>query len=565
MTADGISYQDMADAILRGDWRLSINGHWSPLYPWLLAAARRLLKPDAYGMFSVTHLVNFLAFCALFGSFQFLWRQLRDYEAALGTEDSRDCWVALPRGFHLALVYSLFIWLALRLIPVALVTPDMCMAVFVLLACGFLLRVRMGRGGWTSFVLLGLALGFGYLAKAPIFPLALVFLATSLFAAPSLPKAVRRVLVASVVFLAVSAPLIVALSVKEGRPSFGDSARLNYACHINGVAWVHWQGDSPPGVGLPKHPTRKVFPDPAVYEFAAPIQGTYPPWFDPAYWNEGLEPHFEVRNQLRILEHNARIYLELFLKGGLTPMVLIFFALVKHSERRWWLGQIGKTWFLLVPALAGMAMFAPVHVEMRYIGSFVVVFWVTLLAAIRLPDSPQVARLARVLTAIPIVSLLAIALLSTAHYLRADVRQVDETNQRVAQWLSRNGTRPGDWVALIGFGREAYWARLAGLRIVAEMPIENSARFWGADSALRSQVTGAFARTGAKILVAEKVPPSAPLAGWTRIDQTNYYAYCLQEGATPTNLRSSRAPESSFAPLRQSCSSARSGHQPVAP
>jgi hypothetical protein len=238
-----------------------------------------------------------------------------------------------------------------------------------------------------------------------------------------------------------------------------------------------------------------------------------------------------------MLEHNARIYLELFLKGGLTPIVLIFFALVKRPERRRWLGRIGKTWFLLAPALAGMAMFAPVHVEMRYIGSFVVVFWLTLLAAIRLPDSPQIARLARALTAIPTVSLLAIALFWSARYVRADVRQVDETNQRVAQWLSRNRARPGDSVALMGFGLDAYWARLAGLRIVAELPKENSERFWEADSALRSQVIGAFTRTGARILVAEKVPPSAPLAGWTQIDQTDYYAYRLEEGAAPPNLR----------------------------
>ena len=38
----------------------------------------------------------------------------------------------------------------------------------------------------------------------------------------------------------------------------------------------------------------------------------------------------------------------------------------------------------------------------------------------------------------------------------------------------------------------------------------------------------AFARTGAKILVAEKVPSTAPVAGWTRIDQTDYYAYPLR-------------------------------------
>ena len=387
-------------------------------------------------------------------------------------------WAALPTGFHRALVYCLFIWLSLRLIPVALVTPDMCMAVFVLLACGFLLRIRMGRGGWTSFALLGLSLGFGYLAKAPIFPMAWIFLATALWAAPRFRPAVPRVLMATAVFLAVSAPLIIALSAKEGRFSFGDSAKLNYAWQINGTAWVHWQGDSPPGVGVPKHPTRKIFADPPVFEFATPIAGTYPPWFDPAYWNEGIRPHFDLRNQLKILVQSARIYLELFVKGGLAPVILVFFfVLVQRSERRWWLGQIGKAWFLLAPALAGMAMFAPVHVEMRYIGSFVFVFWMALFAAIRVPDAPAASRLARVLIAIPAVSLLAISLLYTASFLRRDSKQVYDTNQRVAQWLTANSIQPGDEVALIGFGREAYWAQLARVRIVAMLPRKTRTSF----------------------------------------------------------------------------------------
>src|ERR1700758_5447176 len=33
---DTISYLDMADAYLRGDWSMAFNGQWNPFYAWLL-------------------------------------------------------------------------------------------------------------------------------------------------------------------------------------------------------------------------------------------------------------------------------------------------------------------------------------------------------------------------------------------------------------------------------------------------------------------------------------------------------------------------------------------------
>jgi hypothetical protein len=45
MQSDGISYLDMGDAIVRGDWRMALNGYWSPLYPFLLGACERRLEP----------------------------------------------------------------------------------------------------------------------------------------------------------------------------------------------------------------------------------------------------------------------------------------------------------------------------------------------------------------------------------------------------------------------------------------------------------------------------------------------------------------------------------------
>ena len=39
MQSDGISYLDMGDAIVRGDWRMALNGYWSPFIPFCSALA----------------------------------------------------------------------------------------------------------------------------------------------------------------------------------------------------------------------------------------------------------------------------------------------------------------------------------------------------------------------------------------------------------------------------------------------------------------------------------------------------------------------------------------------
>src|SRR6266851_7685012 len=71
---DGVSYLDMGDAIVRGDWKMAVNGHWSPLYPWLQGLALRLFKPSSYSQFTVVHFVNFLIYLFALGCFDFLLR-----------------------------------------------------------------------------------------------------------------------------------------------------------------------------------------------------------------------------------------------------------------------------------------------------------------------------------------------------------------------------------------------------------------------------------------------------------------------------------------------------------
>ena len=42
VSPDGISYLDMSDAVVTGDWSRLVNLYWSPLYPTLVGLVRTL-------------------------------------------------------------------------------------------------------------------------------------------------------------------------------------------------------------------------------------------------------------------------------------------------------------------------------------------------------------------------------------------------------------------------------------------------------------------------------------------------------------------------------------------
>jgi hypothetical protein len=101
-----------------------------------------------------------------------------------------------------------------------------------------------------------------------------------------------------------------------------------------------------------------------------------------------------------------------------------------------------------------------------------------------------------------------------------------------AKELRRMGAQPGDKVAVIGEGASAYWARLAKLRIVAEIMDTNmdgntdmkqgSKQFWDAPEAIKQNVYNLLAQVRAKLVVAS-CPPCPPAAlGWEKIAGTPY-------------------------------------------
>jgi hypothetical protein len=537
MNPDGVAYLDMGDAYLRGDWNMAINGYWSPLYSWILGVAMYVLQPSMRWEFPTVHIINFFIYVSALICFEYFWLRLGRHCQASSSSDET---ATLPEWAWLALGYTLFIYSTLNLIKIWSVTPDMIVAALVFLAAGLIVRIRAGAATWRTFGLLGAVLGLGYLAKTVMFPLAFIFLGLSMFAVGNLRRAVRLAPVALGFFLLIAGPYLAVLSSAKGRLTYGDAGKLMYAWYVNGVPQPHWQGEVG-GAGMPAHPSVKVFESPPIYEFATPIGGTYPVSYNPVYWYEGVAPHFEWRGQIRVLLSSLEYYFDLFFRqqGGLIIGVLILYFSMR-KRRPITMQNILQGWALTILALLAFGMYALVHVQPRYIGAFVVLLWADLFARVSLQASQKSQRLLAFTGAV-IASFILMNIM--AFNLRGFVRLDRTLNQapssqqpgrpswpgEVAEALHQLRVQPGDKVAVIGYAYDSFWARLARVKIVAEMFDWQAGPFWLGEPSLQAKALQAFANTGARAVVAERVPAYAHPTSWHRVRNSNYYIYLLAQ------------------------------------
>jgi hypothetical protein len=530
MNSDAMSYLDIAEAYLRRDWAAAVNTYWNPLYSWLIAFALLIVKPSPYWKFAVLHVVNYVIYLFALGCFGFFIREL----VRRNQKESAEL-LALPDWALLSLGYSLFIWSSLFLVSISVESPDMLVAAFMYLATGVLLRLRRKPSSWLYSLLFGVVLGFGYLAKSVMLPIALLFIVASLFARGSWRRALPRVAVTVACFLLVAGPFVVAMSQAKGRLTTGEAGKLNYLWSINRIPNPHWQGEEA-GSGQPKHPTRKIFDTPPTFEFGQPVKGTYPVWYDPTYWYEGSVSHFDLRQQLRVVVEGIRGYYELFhiwgLQYGLLVALVSFYVIGRRG--RLLVNDLTQQWCLIIPALAGMGLYLLVNVQGRYVASFLVLLWLALFSAVRLRHTPNTEGFVRVITLAVVASIVLTCLASSSREVISTVRNLARGEDPLAheQWqiaegLREKGMTSSDRVATVGDSRRAFWAHLLGLRIIAEVRRDKAASFWQADSNVKHEVINAFTRTGAKAIVAEKPPPGTDLSGWQQIRQTDYYVYML--------------------------------------
>jgi hypothetical protein len=525
ITPDSISYIEIGWATARGGLHQLVNAYWSPLYPFLLSLIFRLVHPAVQWDFTAAHLLNLAIYIASFASFGLFQKEL-DLQREVAGEPAGKYLPVPPRTMwiwgSIFFLWATYFWLG----PVW-VTPDLCVAVLVYLATALLFRIRGGRGNWLVFAGLGVLLGLGYLAKAAMFPLAFVFLFSAFClnrsAGASILAAALRTLLAAAVFAGFALPLVLALSAAKGRPTFGDSGRINYAEFVNRATRnVHWQGE-PAGTGAPLHASRKIFSDPDVFEFSSPVPGSYPPWYDPSYWYDGVRPHFSVKAQVWALFRASNMYLKIFSKSGALWVVLVAIFVTRRRLLGWGRSSSGTS-LVFLPSVAALAMYSLVHIEFRYFTPFslMLLMWVLSIMKIATGAGPLLVR--RFHLVVILAPALAIAW-AAGRDLYDIVRNKPYEPWVVAQRLHQMGIAPGTDVGYIGTGLDAYWARLAGVRIIVEIPDEQQSRFIGADAARRQQVLVLFFSAGAKAVVTRNADAAKLADGWRPIPGTHHFIW----------------------------------------
>jgi hypothetical protein len=367
-----------------------------------------------------------------------------------------------------------------------------------------------------------------------MFPLSFVFIGCCLLSVKPFTKSALRTIVAVGCFAAVASFLIWPLSREKHRFTFGDTGKIAYAEFIDGATrYVHWQG-GPDGVGRPIHPTRQVLASPPVFEFAKPIGGTYPPWYDSSYWYAGIVPAFRIGNQLRAIRYTIEEYVGILPYFGPVLVAFLCLGFFARSEGPVWRDLLNQ-WHLWIPALAGLGLYALVYVESRLVGPFLLLACVALFASLRFPDTDAARLIQRVVSlALAIVLCLGIGWLGARSFFRA-LSPKPFVDWQVAEGLKRSGIEPGDKIASMGYSLNAYWAHLAGVRIVAEIPMGAASEYWSCLPRVKSEILADFSNAGAKAVVTDQSPPGGRSDEWKGIGETGYFIYMLSTATAGGN------------------------------
>jgi hypothetical protein len=525
MNPDGISYIEVGEALFMPGRLHAINSFWPPLYPLVLGSTKTWLHPSAALEFQVVQLTNLLVYVFAMVSLNLLLRAL------VGSQQQADPGVvALPPWAWITLGHLVFIWTTISLNRVTLVTPDLLgMALLLLTATLFVkLRDRQRRGVDATrqgAFLLGVVVGLSYLCRLAAIGPGLAYIV--LLSLPAKGRRIRLLASALAGLALLAGPYIAAISMAKGRLTLGEKGRLNYVWFVNGLeGTTHWQG-GPEGSGRPVHPTRRLATDPPIYEFASPVGGTYPPSYDPSYWYEGVELTFhsmQLLNNLRF--HTGPQLRQILLRAANRWVLLVLFGggLVALLSQPWsFVRAIAPQISLMLPPLIAILMYSIVHVTDRHLGGPILLVTLGCFAAVRFPPTSRAQRLPYSLMALLGLALAALLVLPIGRNVtRAfrDLRQnrIADLSQhsqlRLARLIRAEGLNEGDAIAHIGQSSYAYWAHLARLRIVAEIPYRRGDRwkdsyardFQRLDAEGRQEILDAMEKLDVRAVVASNLP-----------------------------------------------------------
>jgi hypothetical protein len=504
-TVDGIAYLDMSDFTFGGSgWHRLIDGVWSPLYPMVLGISRRLIS--GAGEIQNAHYIDIGILIFAFLCFEVLRRTIKTVTPGL--------WVS---GWVFDVIaYAVFLWASISAVTLRMIRPDMLMSGFLYLAGSLVLKIRARGGSWTNYILLGVVLGIGYLAKAPMLYIGLALIGCTLNTR-SFKETALKAAAAGAILLAVGSLYFMPLSSKVGHFTLGQSSEYNYLGHIDQIGM--YQETLGHAAGRFSNPPRVLFHHPPVYSFDTGEAVTFPLRFEPARWVAGARPQFYLPSEIAIIKQNAKIYETLLAQlSGVIAGILLFGFLSSHGFR-----STLVNWPLAVAGVAGLGMYLLVHVEERYVGAFFLLLCLGLIsgpcATSRFPE-----KISGLLAGVIALALL----LEVAWGVRLDYRRYRQqpTNAWVAaaQELSAKGIRPGAKVARIcDRFADLNWARQLRATVVSEVQFDRSDEFWSATPDVQDHALRAIAESGAVAVIAHRRAEKPLPQSWQKLGKTAYY------------------------------------------
>jgi hypothetical protein len=181
-------------------------------------------------------------------------------------------------------------------------------------------------------------------------------------------------------------------------------------------------------------------------------------------------------------------------------------------------------------------MYAGVFAVSRYVAPFVVLLYLGVFAALRLPRTDLSNRVFDGVA----VAILALMFVSAGPSIARDstLTARDFVNDRddhlyweIAESLKKMGLQQGDQVACLRVTTRAgvtplshaKWARLARARIIAAIESD------GTEAAgFKAQAIAAVAAAGAKVIITDNHQSWAGVGSWQQLGTTNHFAYFLR-------------------------------------
>jgi hypothetical protein len=523
VTPDSISYLDMSDGVLPGgDWHRLINGVWSPLYPFLVGLARRIFLVPARNEIAAAHVLNIGFFIFAFVCFDFFLFSATNHLKKKRPAEPGGL-VLAPRWAYLSVAYSLFLWASISGISLRNLRPDMLMSGFLYLAVGILLRMQGAPARWKSYLALGAVLGFGFLAKAPMLPIGVLILATTLFEVEAWRPAIKMVAAAFALMMVMGGLYFIPLSRARGHLTLGESSGFNYLVDVDLARPGWYLQDAGRGRGSFSHSPERIFSSPPAYAFELPYTVTHPLRFDPSSWIQGVRARFLLRRQFATFVNNFLHNRQVLLVLGVATCIT--FIMAYRSRGRDEISLFRGTWPIWVIGLAGCCMYALLHIEARYVAAFLVLFWCGMIFSIRFPHRVSPYAVTVITLAVAASLLLPMSRLIYLRYSQG-MGKINADGVAATE-LERLGIHPGDQVARISaLGSDLGIERIVRAEVIAEVDLDHAVEFWISPITTQQALLQIFAGRGVKAVIATSPRLTAEnQSEWNRLGSTQYWVW----------------------------------------